>query len=289
MDADVLVLIGPIITKYFLKTLSETIKEYCNRNKKYIMLGIGMMHYSENDLMEIKKFLNAYPPLFMSSRDNLTYETFCNIIPNIYNGLDLAFFVPEAYKPIKSVSKYIVSNFDKITEPNIYETKENSKDAISITDEENIKVVLPRFFSRIGLKTDRISDIFVYLGAVLPKSKRQDKVYNYSIIRPDHRFWPMFVKKVYRYNNSYCSEIPEGYFNIYANSSLTVTDRIHACILTLAYGNKAMFFAKTARSGLLDRVGAEEIYHKPVQLSLEKLNKEKENMIAELKSFLKNI
>ena len=68
---------------------------------------------------------------------------------------------------------------------------------------------------------------------------------------------------------------------------MTLSDRVHACAVTLAYGNTAMLFSKTSRDGLLQRVGAEEITHKPVKLDMLSLNYEKEAMIQWLESVLR--
>ena len=94
----------------------------------------------------------------------------------------------------------------------------------------------------------------------------------------------MFMRKVYRYKNSFCADIPHTYANIYAEADLTLSDRVHACAVTLAYGNSAYLFAKTKRSALLKRVGADCIEDHPVKIDLAYLADEKDKMINWLKS-----
>ena len=118
----------------------------------------------------------------------------------------------------------------------------------------------------------------------LPRRKRPDKIGDYNIIRTDHRFSPMFMRKVYRYNNSFCSDIPHTYLNLYAETKLTISDRVHACAATLAYGNSAFLLAKTGRSALLSRIGAIEVTDHPVKIDMDYLNSEKEAMVNWLKS-----
>ena len=99
------------------------------------------------------------------------------------------------------------------------------------------------------------------------------------MFRTDHRFHPHYRNKIYNQNNSFCSDLPYGYLDIYANSELTLSDRVHACAVTMAYGHSAMLFAKTNRVGLLERVGAKDISKHPVSLDLMLINVEKEKMI----------
>ena len=133
--------------------------------------------------------------------------------------------------------------------------------------------------NKISKKTDRFTDALIYMRSFFPKHKRSDYVDDYKIFRTDHRFHPHFRTKIYSQNNSFCADIPYGYINLYANASVTFSDRVHACAVTLAFGNSAMLFSKTNRVGLLERVGAVDICEKPIKIDLEKLQKEKERMI----------
>lgn len=101
----------------------------------------------------------------------------------------------------------------------------------------------------------------------------------YGIVRTDHRFHPHFRGKIYEQANSYVADLPYGYLNLYANASLTLSDRVHACAVTLAFGKSAMLFSKTNRSGLLERVGAAEICQKPVALDMDYLADEKQKQL----------
>ena len=108
----------------------------------------------------------------------------------------------------------------------------------------------------------------------------------YMLVRTDQRFHPHFRSKIYAYKNSFCADIPYGYINLYANAQLTLSDRVHACAVTLAYGHSAMLFAKTNRVGLLERVGAGEITKRPVSLDMELIRAEKAKMVEWLQNVL---
>ena len=109
---------------------------------------------------------------------------------------------------------------------------------------------------------------------------------NLQIIRTDHRFHPHFRRKIYQQKNSFVADLPYGYLNLYANAEFTLSDRIHACAVTLAFGHSAMLFAKTDRHGLLDRVGAENICNRLVKLDMPRLEEEKKNQIDWLRMIL---
>ena len=129
-------------------------------------------------------------------------------------------------------------------------------------------------------KTDRFTDALIYALSLFPAPKRADSIGQYKVIRTDQRFHPHYRNKIYRQNNSFCADLPYGYLNLYANATLTLSDRVHACAATLAFGNSAMLFVNTDRLGLLGRVGAEGITVHPVQLDLNLLADEKSRMVA---------
>jgi len=76
--------------------------------------------------------------------------------------------------------------------------------------------------------------------------------------------------------NILVSDNLEDYLFLYANAETTHSDRIHACIPTLVYGNEAQFWFETPRAALFDRVLDEDITSRPVSIDREALNEEKE-------------
>ena len=285
LNVDYVVLLGPVITKAFLNVWKPTLEILKSRGIKYMILSAGMMKYDERVIEGVKEYFKTNPPYVMTTRDSDTFNTFKDFVPNIYDGICFAFFMPECYKPISTDLKPIMAvNFDKIDEPYIYidEPKKNADISFEF-DGQKIGMKFGGLISRLGLKTDRFTDALVYMMSPLPRGKRPLKIGKYNIIRTDHRFSPMFMRKVYRYNNSFCADIPHTYANIYAESELTLSDRVHACAVTLAYGNAAYLFAKTGRSALLHRVGAVDIEKKPVKIDLDYLKNEKHRLIEWLK------
>jgi len=125
--------------------------------------------------------------------------------------------------------------------------------------------------------------IFTFDHMSEPKIKTEKE-----IIRLHHYCWPpAFKKAFFKYHNTLISDLPTDYLTLYANASVVYSDRVHACIVSLAYGNKAMFFSKKSpRIRMFERVGASDINKKPVQLNMEKLKLEKEKQISFLKKIL---
>lgn len=88
----------------------------------------------------------------------------------------------------------------------------------------------------------------------------------------------------------WASEFPEDYLQIYANCDTVHTDRVHACVAALIYGNKARYYGKSPRYGLLSRVlqGA-DITKETVTLNLDYVTEEKQKQLDFLHSFLSKV
>ena len=288
LDVDYIVLAGPVISKYFLLIWKDILEKLEKRGVRYILLSAGMMKMTQESLCECAKFFEEHPPFILSSREQRTYDEFAKYADHAYNGICFAFFAPDYYAPAAMGDPLVALNFDKIAEPEVFENT-NANKSVSTFDFEGktYGVKHTSVLTRAAYKTDRFSDALIYASSMLPQRRRSDYIGKYRVIRTDHRFHPHFRRKIYSQKNSFCADLPYGYLNIYANSSLTLSDRVHACAVTLAFGGSAMLFSKTGRIGLLDRVGACEITNRPVSLDLDKLSQEKKAMVEWLSEHLK--
>lgn len=286
LDVDYVVLAGPVLSKYFLSLWKNILVRLEQRGIRYMLLSAGIMKMPETSLKECREFFDEHPPYVLISRDRITYDTFGKYADHAYDGICFSFFTPDYYSPSPIKEKYITLNFDKIPEPTIK--------VVDITHEHTFEfdgvyyhVERSGFISKLTAKTDRFSDALTYATSMLPQKRRPDKIGSYTIFRTDHRFHPHYRRKIYNQNNSFCADLPYGYLNIYAGSELTLSDRVHACAVTMAYGHSAMLFSKTNRVGLLERVGANDISEHPVFLDMEYVKKEKKNMVEWLEKMLK--
>ncbi|NMA18602.1 MAG: polysaccharide pyruvyl transferase family protein [Clostridiaceae bacterium] len=283
LDVDYIVLAGPVISKYFLGLWKDILLKLKQRGIGFIILSAGSMKLDEIAREEIKEFFKTCPPYVFSSRDQTAFEEFGSYAEHAYNGICFSFFIPDCYTPasMKEMSPYVVYNFDKINEPEIRTAEDEKKKSLRQFDFEGdiFTITYPKFLTALLAKTDRFTDALIYAMSLLPTKKRDDMIGNYRIIRTDHRFHPHFRRKIYQQKNSFVADIPYGYLNLYANAEFTLSDCIHACAVTLAFGHSAMLFAKTNRHGLLDRVGAGDICNRLVQLDMTRLEEEKKNQL----------
>ncbi|MBQ6272103.1 MAG: polysaccharide pyruvyl transferase family protein [Clostridiales bacterium] len=286
LDVDYLVLAGPVISKYFLPLWRDILVKLESRGIRYILLSAGMMKMTDEAMKDCCEFFQSHSPYILSSRDRKTFDAFGKYADYSYDGICFSFFAPDYYHPARISEKIITLNFDKISEP-LIEIGEKEETGALLFEGKQIRVKQTGVLPKLAAKTDRFSDALIYASSILPKRRRPDKIADYMVIRTDHRFHPHFRRKIYEQPNSFCADIPYGYLNIYANSELTMSDRVHACAVTLAYGHSAMLFAKTDRNGLLKRVGAEGITKKPVQIDMDFLDKEKAEQISWLSEILK--
>ena len=278
LKVDYIVLAGPVLSRFFLELWKEIIEKLERRGIRYIILSAGMMKMNSDTLSECQAFFKQHPPYILASRDRETFDNFANYAEKSYDGICFSFYAPDYYRPCGIEEQYVTLNFDKISEPKIW-ANDDSDDSAFAFEGKSFHVKYTGLFSKISAKTDRFSDALIYATSLLPQRKREDKIGEYSVVRTDHRFHPHFRGKIYKQKNSFCADLPYGYLDLYANSNLTLSDRVHACAATLAYGNSAMLFAKTTRDGLLGRVGAHEISEHPVSIDIQYLENEKRKMM----------
>lgn len=288
LEVDYVVLAGPVISKYFLTLWKDTLLALKERGVGYILLSAGAMKLDEQSREDIKTFFKECPPFMLVSRETTLYNDFGKYALHAYDGLCFSFFTPDFYIPskINMDSPYWICNFDKIGEPIIWENQGSKKRIDRQFEFEGVQynVTYSKLLTKSMTKTDRFTDAIIYGLSILPATLRENQIGKYKIIRTDQRFHPHYRRKIYRQSNSFCADLPYGYINLYANSKLTLSDRIHACAVTLAFGNSAMLFAKTNRTGLLERVGAKRITQEPVKIDLENLSLEKEKMLNWIKN-----
>lgn len=290
LDVDYIVLAGPVISRYFLLLWKDILLALKQRGIGYMILSAGTMKLDKDSREAVKAFFKECPPFILSSRDSSVYEEFGQYATHAYDGICFSFFVSDLYAPSKmsGLGDYIVCNFDKIGEPEIWldHGDERASDQTFVFDGSDYKVAYPKLLTKAMATTDRFTDALIYALSILPAPKRADEIGRYKVIRTDQRFHPHYRSKIYSQNNSFCADLPYGYLNLYANAKLTLSDRVHACAATLAFGNNAMLFVNTDRLGLLGRVGAEGITKHPVKIDVEYLASEKCKMVEWLKTVL---
>lgn len=286
LDLDYLVIQGPFLRPEFAEVWLDTLRELTRNGVKIIVLAAGMMDYSPRTVRLCRAWLSEVPPYVLTTRDSETYRYFNDIAEHSYDGIDVAFFVSDFFAPPGvDLDDFVIFNFDKGPEPKIWRHCGDGDDRRSNQEFEFRGVTWHLRFPAIRRKLVQRSRVMQFLDSWIPERLPADLA-GVPIIRTDHRFNPLIVRRLYKRPNTFCSDIPHSYLTLYANTSLTLSNRVHACVATLAYGNEAMLFSRSPRSRLLDRIGAVDITVKPQHVNLDHIAEEKNSLVEFLQSVL---
>lgn len=289
LDVDYIVLQGPVFSATLPKLWDYTLGELYKKGTKVIYLSSALFKYTPEEIEITKRFLEKYPPAFISTRDARSYEVLKDLHGNVYKGICSAWFVPDVYDPVPmDMGKFAVMNFDRMPEPNISVLGNtgvggNGADSFEF-DDKTWNIDWPSLQRKLSVR----GKASAYIGAFLDFRKLPAELGGYPLIRTEHRTNPHFSWKIYGQPGGLASDEPYTYFSVYGNSALTLSDRVHACVMTLAYGNPAMLFSLSPRSALFDRLGLDDIRNRPVTLDLDYLEQEKGDLITALQGFVKS-
>lgn len=118
-----------------------------------------------------------------------------------------------------------------------------------------------------------------------PKINHQGR----EIIYTHHDLWGPLPKKYINKKRTLVSDVPEDYLTLYSQVNETYADRVHACVATLAYGNKARLFSSTPRKALFSKVGVPNISSELSQLDMALLKRLKTNQIVQTRKFVEEL
>jgi hypothetical protein len=288
LDIDAIVLEGPMLTVDFRKLWGPSFETLALRGVKIILLGAAMFRFNEEEIRVCRDFLKNFPPYILSSRDTATYNAFKDLAVHSHAGIDSAFFVPKAYTPFDlKTQPYVAMNFDRWHEPGItvdeLPARSGSRDF-----EWKGRTWHLDFPERLMRWSDR-NKWWSYLASFADRRNLGNRIDGLEIVRPEHRFNPHITPKIYKRPNAVASDEPWTYFTLYANATLTVSDRVHACIVTLAYGRPAILFSKSPRSQVFDRLGLDAIRTRVVTLDPVYLEQQRQNELTFLRNAMNSL
>lgn len=291
IDSEYVVIAGPLLGKDLPFLWEDAFEELYRRGVKILLLSAGCISYTKEELDICRSFLKKYPPHVLMTRDQYTYDNFKDLATHSYNGICCAFYIPDFYTTTNTtLGNYVVLNFDG----------------------KGVPPRVGKLFSILGLESEPSFNS----GKNTTNSKEfdfngehWDVTYNYSpidfknilsgpkkspshindlkVIRTKHRASSTSRRSVFTKPNTFVSDIPYNYFDIYGNTNVTFSNRVHACVLTLAYGKPAMFFSNTKRGKLLERFeDLKEIKNKPVTIQQNILDNEKAKQLEFLSEIL---
>ncbi|MGB1561412.1 MAG: polysaccharide pyruvyl transferase family protein [Sinimarinibacterium flocculans] len=284
LDVDYIVLQGPLLTVGYPHLWENTFAALARKGTKIILLGAAFFKFREEEYAAARAFLQRYPPALISTRDSRSYEVLRSwgLDVPLYDGLDSAYFVPKAFAPLRTTDQeYLAFTFDRYPEPTIALDAPAETSGIRFDfDGRSWCLQTPRLVSALAHR----SKVQAYLGHLLDRRRLPREIAGRMVIRAEHRFNPHMTYKIYQHPNAMASDEPWTYFTLYANARMTLSDRVHACVATLAYGNPAMLFTPSPRAALFERVGCGDIRQRPVQLDLGYLEEQRQQQLTWLRA-----
>jgi len=100
------------------------------------------------------------------------------------------------------------------------------------------------------------------------------------LVRAHHQIYEAAPRAWVDTDNTLISDIPQDYLTLYANAQEVHSDRVHACVASLAYGGAARLYNSTPRGSLLDCAGAYGIREDLAKLDMGMLAQKKNAQVA---------
>jgi hypothetical protein len=259
-DIQFIVVSGMTMCDEFIAVQGPVLRKLSARGVKVVFSGCGAEKYTDQEIANFRKFLKELNLGGFIARDKVSYDKFHDLFPKSYCGIDCAFFLKEAFEPMPlTIKDYVVYNFDRIDEP--------------VIDQPNPNIIRSHHSCTEVLQKRAGNRKFIFaLSSRWPFIQRVNITSEWNRFLRDPR---MLI-----------SDIPEDYLHLYASTSATYSDRVHACIATLSFGNKAKLFSDSPRGYLFERVGAKDLTQRLVQLDMGQLKIEKDRQLAFLKEIL---
>ena len=245
-SADLHILAGPILG-HFTQGWTDTIQKWHDRGEKYALVSISGTNLSRQKVADLSAFFEKYPPLFMATRDTQTYSIFKEYVPYIYDGICTSWLVDLNYEvPILKMDRpYFISSFYTEEEPK-YSLIDDNKSV----DLENLNVVHRKNHFGLPYKYSRWFNCW---------NEQQDSLGGMKIVRTIQDIGMRFNRLNYAMPNSFVSYNLLHYLELAKSAEFTVSDRVHACAISLACGRPAWFLFETPRAGIYTRLGLD--YH----------------------------
>ena len=262
--ADLHVFSGPVLPKQFLLYYAPKIKQIFARGGSYALISISGTRMCSQEIQEIGSFLREYPPVFMSTRDTETYNTFNSYVDPIYDGVCTALLVSKTV-PLSDLSysfkrPFFISSYYTSPHP-VY----------SLSD-PNGEVCL----DNLVIKNRKYLISFKYYRHIEFLFSHQAELNGVDIVHTMQDFNHLFKHVNFAYPNSFLRQ-----------SQFVVSDRVHACAIGLSYGKPVRFTFETSRAGIFTRLGLDykSNYGKMI-LDPQIIDDEYGNLVDQIKKYI---
>jgi len=226
IDADFAVLPGCVLDIY-IEFYMKTLIKIREAGIPILLLGAGGHNYTYEKSQKVKSYFKRIEFSALLTRDSTAYRMYSNCFKDSYDGIDCGFFINDWYNPPQSKEPFAVNTFDTMREPKI---------------DIDCKIIRAHH----GTIISTYSGIIPAIGSILNLKTR---VKRFDVLNE---------------NNFFVSDCLEDYLFLYSNAKEVHSDRVHACVASLAYGTPTKFYFKTPRAKLFDRIGAHKIYNQIV-------------------------
>ncbi|WP_181950677.1 polysaccharide pyruvyl transferase family protein [Haloferax prahovense] len=196
--------------------------------------------------------------------------------------------------------RYVRKVIDSLHSPAIITRDQTAYDCYSSEFEHSFSGIDCAFYISDWYEPPTSTNNFVI--SAFDRAEETNFTTELPVIRPHHNpfmkphegavknlIWGQKNQEYFESENIFMSDTLEDYLFLYANTDVTYSDRIHSCVPTLAYGNKAMFDFKTPRAKLFDQILEEDITEGPVRLPEQVLQDKKEKQINQVKDILREV
>lgn len=109
------------------------------------------------------------------------------------------------------------------------------------------------------------------------------------VLHTHHDLWGPLAADYTSKPNTLVSDVPEDYLTLYSQVCETHSDRVHACVASLTYGNKARLYSKTPRKALFEKVGLPRITQETSKINQDQLAELKAAQIAQTRKFVEQL
>ncbi|MFO7545525.1 MAG: polysaccharide pyruvyl transferase family protein [Trueperaceae bacterium] len=259
--ADAVVIAGPVLDRGFGRQFEPALARAAEADVPVLLLTAGGRGYDDEEVAHCRAVLERYRPAVFTSRDRDTFDAYADLAHRSYDGVCTSFFVDEWFEgyPTPKLEPYLVSTFDFGPEPRLDGV---TRDALR----QRKPIEVPTEARRTRAMANNVRYL---LQRDLPRT-----VNGMTVVRATHR--PLRSKHLQFHRPNLVSAFHhDSYLNLYRHAELTLTDRMHAAAVTLAFGRPALLTLASNRTRLLARAGfaavqGEVLYPDPTRIREEK-------------------
>ncbi|QRV13965.1 polysaccharide pyruvyl transferase family protein [Haloterrigena salifodinae] len=243
IDADLAVLPGCVLSRPTFRKYFDTLTRLRERDIPIVIVGGGGEEYDEAERKDVEAVFDALDIEVLLTRDRTAYEEYGDLVEYLYDGIDCSLFLGDAHQPPEANQEFDVHTFDKGGEPDI--------DGASST-------------------------------IIRPDHAPFDEPYHFPVGERARELLGLETP-LFEAENVFVSDMVTDYLFLYANADVVRSDRIHACLPALTYGNRAQFYFDTPRANLFDRVPIDgDVTSEPVRFDMDELEREKDAQVEAL-------